>query len=758
MKNATVSHIPGPAITVCSATGRHTFEPGRDVIVGRDVRADLRIPHPGISRSHTILRYLDGGWVAIDDQSLHGMYVDGQRVSSVDLRDGATIALGNPEGPQLTFEMTPLPPSAAPTTRIAAPRHDPITIGRAAHNDIVVTDVLASLHHATLVPTPAGVHLESTGGNGTFVNGEYVTDAHLADDDIVTIGNVDFVFTEGNLVRRTKAAATTGGLEVRGLGYTVDRDTVLLDRVSFTARPGTLTAVIGPSGAGKSTLSRMIVGAAQPSVGAVSFEGRDVHAAYASLRNRIGIVPQDDILHGRLTVAQALNYAAELRMPDDTSARDRAQVISEVLDELELTPHAATRVDTLSGGQRKRVSVAIELLTGPSLLVLDEPTTGLDPALDRAVMAMLRRLADAGRVIVVVTHSLTFLDTCDQVLLLAPGGKTAFCGPPEELEPAIGATDWADIFTIVSADPDGVQQRHLAHVGVPPHSPAPTPVPLVETGQPASSSGWRQFSTVSRRQVRLLAANRGYLILLAVLPVVVGLLPLTVIGDAGFGHPPADGSAPLEAKHVVALTSFAAILLGITLTVRDLVGERAIFRREQSAGLSATAYLAGKVAVFGAVAVVQSTVLVLVVTAPVIGKPGPVSAAALSSPMLELIVGVAATSVAAAMLGLAISAFARSGDQVIVLLAIALMLQLVLAGGFIPVTDRPLFETIAWPMPGRWGFAATASTTDLTTLVTGIANDQRWQHTSSAWLFAMAMLVLLSVVFAGLARWRLRRR
>lgn len=758
MKNATVSHIPGPAITVCSATGRHTFEPGRDVIVGRDVRADLRIPHPGISRSHTILRHLDGGWVAIDDQSLHGMYVDGQRVSSVDLRDGVTIALGNPEGPQLSFEMTPVPPSAAPTTRIAAPHHGPITIGRAAHNDIVVTDVLASLHHATLVPTPAGVHLENTGGNGTFVNGEYVTDAPLTDDDIVTIGNVDFVFTKGNLERRTKAAATTGGLEVRGLGYTVDHDTVLLDRVSFTARPGTLTAVIGPSGAGKSTLSQVIVGAARPSVGAVSFEGRDVHAAYASLRNRIGIVPQDDILHGRLTVAQALNYAAELRMPDDTSARDRAQVISEVLDELELTPHAATRVDTLSGGQRKRVSVAIELLTGPSLLVLDEPTTGLDPALDRAVMAMLRRLADAGRVIVVVTHSLTFLDTCDQVLLLAPGGKTAFCGPPEELETAIGATDWADIFTIVSADPDGVQQRHLARVGVPPHSPSPTPVPLVETGQPASSSGWRQFWTVSRRQVRLLVANRGYLILLAVLPVVVGLLPLTVIGDAGFGHPPADGSAPLEAKHVVALTSFAAILLGITLTVRDLVGERAIFRREQSAGLSATAYLAGKVAVFGAVAVVQSTVLVLVVTAPVIGKPGPVSAAALSSPMLELIVGVAATSVAAAMLGLAISAFARSGDQVIVLLAIALMLQLVLAGGFIPVTDRPLFETIAWPMPGRWGFAATASTTDLTTLVTGIANDQHWQHTSSAWLFAMAMLVLLSVVFAVLARWRLRLR
>ena len=152
-------------------------------------------------------------------------------------------------------------------------------------------------------------------------------------------------------------------------------------------------------------------------------------------------------------------------MPADTTDGDRRRVIAQILEELELTAHATTRIDKLSGGQRKRVSVALELLTGPSLLVLDEPTTGLDPALDRAVMAMLRRLADAGRVIVVVTHSLAFLDDCDQVLLLAPGGKTAFFGPPDELGSAMGATDWADIFTTVSADPDGVQRRFMERTG-----------------------------------------------------------------------------------------------------------------------------------------------------------------------------------------------------------------------------------------------------------------------------------------------------
>src|SRR6202008_926676 len=207
---------------------------------------------------------------------------------------------------------------------------------------------------------------------------------------------------------------------------------LLLERISMTARPGTLTAIIGGSGAGKSTLSRLIAGYATPTSGLFTLEGHDIHTEYASLRTRIGMVPQDDVVHRQLTVNQALGYAAELRLPPDTSKADREQVVAQVLDELGLTQHADTRVETLSGGPRKRASVALELLTGPSLLILDEPTSGLDPALDQQVMTMLRQLADAGRVVLVVTHSLTYLDVCDQVLLLAPGGKTAFCGPPSQ--------------------------------------------------------------------------------------------------------------------------------------------------------------------------------------------------------------------------------------------------------------------------------------------------------------------------------------
>ncbi len=542
----------------------------------------------------------------------------------------------------------------------------------------------------------------------------------------------------------------TRGLDLRGITV-MSGETVLLQEVSLQARPGTLTAIIGPSGAGKSTLAAVIAGAVCPTTGTAAWDARDVHG----LRDEIGMVPQDDVVHGRLTVAQALRFAAELRMPADSGAGDRSWAIAAVLEELELAPHADTRIESLSGGQRKRVSIAIELLTEPGLLVLDEPTTGLDPALDRAVMAMLRRLADAGRVIVVVTHSLTFLDVCDQVVMLAPGGKTVFVGAPAAINTVLGGADWADIFATVCADPDGLHQRFLARRT---RTEAETVRFAAQPQSDRERAGvWRQTRTLAHRQILLITANRGYLVFLAVLPFLVGLLPLTVAGDAGLGAPPSPGAPPFEAKHVVALTSFAAILMGATLTVRDLVGERAVYRRELAAGLSASAYLAAKALVFGAVALLQSAVLVAIVVAPGIGKPGPASAAVLGSASVEFFVGVAATSVVAVVMGLAISAVARTGDQVIVLLAITLMAQLVLAGGFIPVTGRPMMEALAWLAPGRWGFAATASTADLTHLVAGIAEDTHWQHTPGTWLISMAALGILGALFAAVTRWQLRR-
>ena len=635
-----------------------------------------------------------------------------------------------------------------------------VTIGRADDSDIVVSDVLASREHATLALTPLGTEIRDCSVNGTFVNGTRVGSAILSEGDVVTIGNVDLVFTNSTLVPRTEAETRTGGLEVRGVRYSVDHGKQLLDDISLTARPGTLTAIIGGSGAGKTTLARLIAGYARPTAGSVTFEGHDIHAEYASLRSRIGMVPQDDVVHRQLTINQALGYAAELRLPPDTSKADRARVVAQVLDELDLTKHADTRVDKLSGGQRKRASVALELLTGPSLLILDEPTSGLDPALDHQVMMMLRQLADAGRVVIVVTHMLSYLDICDQLLLVAPGGKTAYCGPPDRIGEAMGTTNWAKIFTDVGADPEEANRRFLAQNQAKNQAPKRPETEPAELGKPVHTSLRRQISTIARRQVRLVVADRAYFVFLALLPFILGALSLTVPGSGGFHIASEHASPPDESAQILNLLVNAAAFMGIALTIRDLVGERPIFQREQAVGLSTGAYLLAKTGVFCVFAILQAAIATAIV---VVGKGAPTRGAVVMGhtaleASIELFAAVAATCVASAMLGLVISSLVRSSEQIMPLFVVSIMVQLVLCGGMVPVTNRIGLEQVSSLVPARWGYAAAASTADLRTLVPGslLPQDRFWQHTSKIWLIDMGVLAGLSLFYACFVRWKIR--
>jgi ABC-type multidrug transport system ATPase subunit len=528
----------------------------------------------------------------------------------------------------------------------------------------------------------------------------------------------------------------------------------LLDNISLTARPGTLTAIIGGSGAGKTTLSRLIAGYTRPSAGSVTFEGHDIHREYASLRTRIGMVPQDNIVHRQLTINQELGYAAELRLPPDTSKADRARVVAEVLEELDLTKQADTRVDKLSGGQQKRASVALELLTGPSLLILDEPTTGLDPALDSQVMMMLRKLADAGRTVLVVTHSVSYLDLCDQLLLLAPGGKTAFFGPPDEVGSVMGTTNWAEIFIEVGADPDEAKRRFLAQK--PPEKHTSRPTAPGDLGEPVRVDVLRQFATIARRQVRLVISDRWYTVFLAVLPFILGLLALTVPGKTGFGLADPHGKTPAEPAQILVLLIVGAVFMGTALTIRDLVGERAIFHREQAFGLSTKAYLMAKIAVFTGFAIVQAAITT---TIALLGKGAPTHGAVLlGSGSLEMFVAVAATCIASAIIGLVLSAVARSSDQILPLLVVAIMAQLVFSSGIVPVTDRAGLDQLSWLTPARWGLAASASTIDLNAVEPGpfSPKDSHWNHTTGAWLLDMSMLGVLAAAYASFVWWKIR--
>ena len=320
-----------------------------------------------------------------------------------------------------------------------------LRIGRAPDNDLVLDDLLVSRYHAELRRTTEAGTRSPTWAARTAPR-QRPPDCHAAAHgqrhgrhralDVPALG------------RRAEQFVDDGEVTVAAqeLVVTVAGGKVLLDRVSFAMPEKCLVGVIGPSGAGKSTLLGAMTGMRPADTGTVVYDNRDLYEDYAELRHRIGLVPQENILHTQLTARRALQYSAELRFPTDTTAAQRDARVTEVMEELGLSKHAETRADRLSGGQLKRMNVAQELLTRPSLLFLDEPTSGLDPGLDKSVMLQLRDLAHDGRTIIVVTHSVLNLLGCDRLLILAPGGRMAFYGPPGEALGYFGLPDWAELF------------------------------------------------------------------------------------------------------------------------------------------------------------------------------------------------------------------------------------------------------------------------------------------------------------------------
>jgi ABC-type multidrug transport system ATPase subunit len=567
-------------------------------------------------------------------------------------------------------------------------------------------------------------------------------------------------------VKVTAAAVPTGdgqgggrigaGLVVSALGLTIGSGRELLRDVNFAAAPGTLTAIIGPSGAGKSILAGLVSGMIRPSTGTVTFAGHDVHAEFSRLRRTIGLVPQDDVVHPQLTVGQALRYAAAVRLPE-VAPQDRVAAIDAVLDELELSSQVDVRVDRLSGGQRKRVSVAMELLTQPSLLILDEPTSGLDPALDLRVMARLRRLATGDRVVVVVTHSVTHLDLCDQILLLAPGGKTAFCGAPHDIEKVLDTGVWSDIFARLITDPDGAHRTFQQRQADAEPLCRPIRVPLAPAPADSLSCRLRQFTTVVRRQLRLIGADRGHLASLLLLPVILGMITLAIPGNSGLGVPAPRRLTANEPSEILSLLSIGAIFMGTAISLRDLMGERVIFRREQAVGLSTSAYLGAKVAVYSAAVVAQTVFMAAIVA---VGKAGPGKRGVIfGDPWVELVAALALSGIVATLFGLAISSAVRSQEQLLPVLVVSTMAQMVFSGGLIAISGRVGLEQFSWLWPARWGFAATAATTDLPALVPfAFADDPFWGHQPKWWLFDMSMLVLQALALVIFVRRQLRPR
>ncbi|MEV6978332.1 FHA domain-containing protein [Kitasatospora sp. NPDC093806] len=770
-----------PPLVLVTDTDSQLIDPRRTYHVGRDPTSEIVLDDPRVSWHHAVLSAAGDRWLLEDAGSTNGTFADGRRIRAEEVGPGTRLRFGDPaDGPSATFAGLPahgpaerpslIAPRASGTFRqpsavIRLPGRT-VRIGRAPDNDLVLEDLVVSRHHAELRTLPDGGHeiVDLGSHNGTYLNGRPVRQAPIGPADIVGIGHAALCLSGDELVEYTDTGEIS--LNVQGLVVRVGPDRrVLLDDVSFPLAEKALLAVAGPSGAGKSTLLNALTGLRPADEGTVLYDGRDLYRDYAELRRRIGLVPQDDILHTQLTVRRALSYAAELRFPGDTAKEEREARVSEVIHELGLDSRADLVISSLSGGQRKRVSVALELLTKPSLLFLDEPTSGLDPGMERSVMQMLRGLADDGRTVIVVTHSVLSLDVCDRLLVLAPGGRTAYYGPPAEALPFFGFTEWPQAFEAFENEDHQAWQRrfrespqygrYVAAEALPAARPAPRAATDNPIG-PEQPQGWfSQLGTLVRRYTSVIAADRLFLTVMVALPFLIGAMCRVMAGSRISSD---------NALNILLTLCIGGLLTGSANAVREIVKERPIYQRERVVGLSRSAYLVSKVVVLGTITVTQSALLTVVGLAgvdlsPTLPNGVPVPTGVLLPPLPELIIAVALLSFSAMMLGLVVSALVTKEEATMPMLVLLSVVQIVFSGAMLKLHGVPGLEQFAWLIPSRWGLSAMARTVDLHTLFpTTITADPMFRPDRSGWLLSMVMLVALSAVLGLVVLALLRRQ
>ena len=516
-------------------------------------------------------------------------------------------------------------------------------------------------------------------------------------------------------------------------------DARLLAPTTLEVGTGELMALIGPSGTGKTTLLRALAGVLEPTEGEVRLGDDPV----AERSTEIGYLPVGQTVHDQLTVREAIDYAAVLRLPATLSPEEIRARGDEVLAELRLTDRADARIGSLSGGEYKRAAFAVELVGRPSMLLLDEPGTGLDPALERRLMAILRRVADQGRGVVVVTHATSSLAMCDSVAVMGHGGRLRFAGTPDAALAHFGVEAFDAIYEVLESDE--------------PAAPVPTDaqrffVRRARRMRPAPTGPFaNHFAVLAGRYARcMLRDGRTLWVLLVQAPVIaicIGVvLPRDVLAQSTL--------ASFYAVLLSFLLITGSVWLGVISACREIVKERAIVEREAAAGVRLEAYLAAKVAVLFTLAVVQ---VVLLVAITVFLQPLHQD----STTYLAVVALCVLAAWASVAMGLSVSAFARSPDQASSAVPLLLIPQLLFAGAIIPTSVMPgpisALSNLAF---ARWALAGLGHAMhlgdSLSEDVSAVAGYQRDFFAATPAAAAVAMLVFaaiaLFVALRGLQR------
>lgn len=752
-KNCCITFIAGktePRIFSLDNFGKDEVRLGRGEFHGSDssVKNDIQISTDIsiVSRAHCTFTKTGDGWRVTDDNSFNGLLINGAKISSRILHDGDKLYIGTEVNERciIAFSSDGDEDSGSSRDMISLEGKNRFIIGRSDDCDFILAHPSVSRHHCIITLEGSDYFASDNGSmNGVLLNGSPLSGRKkLLPMDKITIADTTMVFYDGGFYVMKK----TGGVSVaaQDLVKSVSShngEKIITDHVDLSIEPGEFTAIIGGSGAGKTTLLNCLSGMADFTSGDVLINGESIRSGGRSIRSIIGYVPQKDIVYDDLTLEHMLVYSAKLRMPKDVSSREIDEKISEVLDMVELTAHRKTIISRLSGGQKKRASIAVELLASPKLFFLDEPSSGLDPGTEKHLMQMLKKLAASGKTVIMVTHTVQNVGMCDRIICMGNGGRLCYSGKSSELLDFFGKQNMTDIYDDLNENSVSVSERFRRRSEEYGSEAPPQPVfPVVSAKKKVDfGRSVKQFGVMTMRYAEIMFNSHMRLILLGLMPVI-----LTFIVCAAFQ---ADGnifnilgitinrtSLPFavaeDTMKLLFSFSCAAFWVGIFNSVQEISKERVIYERERFAGIGPVPYVFSKFAVIGVLCIIQSAIMTVLfiflcdTCATIDGNTDSVTAIQLAmnsdgivftngGMWFEFFLTVFLAVLSAMALGLAISA-AASNEMALVICPICLLPQILFSG--VACTLSGFSETISKIITCRWSCIAFFTSTDINSM------------------------------------------
>jgi ABC-type multidrug transport system ATPase subunit len=685
---------------------------------GRGQDNDIVLKSGIVSNHHGFIVLKDRKCFIEDNQSTNGIIINQQKIITEELKNGDIVRIDdlvnrNSEGISMVY-------SVIKGEGNQKWRHyfindsQSITIGRTEDNSIAVKHSSVSRKHAEIVKKASGFFLRDLGStNGTFLNGSAVsTEEELREGDVIFIGNTKFIFYKDKLVYEV----ITKGLSIDaiGIGKVVKEnkgmlkgktDKRLLEDINISIKPGELVALVGGSGAGKSTFMDTLNGFRRATEGTVLVNDDDFYGNYNAYKNILGYVPQQDIVYDNLNVEEMLTYSAQLRMPKDTSKEEIKSRVAEVIKDVELEGREGVVIRNLSGGQKKRVSIAVELLADPQLFFLDEPTSGLDPGMERNMMQLLRKLADKGKTVILITHAMANLHLCDKVTFLGRGGKLCYFGPPKGALDFFNIDDFVDIYDLITYEAEQWSDKFRKSNYYIYSKPLKNKSSVKKKhSKIKGQSGLKQFGVLSRRYFKLTVVDRQRLLLLLMQAPIVALLLAIVTKKNAF-------SMYESTSQILFTLSCAAVWIGVLNSIQEVCKERVIFKRERAVNLKLMPYIGSKLLILGIICIIQS--ITMIATFNLIIK-FPTEYQLVWNVKFELIVTTFLTLFAAAAMGITISTLVTNSDRAMSIAPFLLIPQIIFSGFIFKLSGAS--EKLSAIFVSKWSLRAMAESLNINSL------------------------------------------